>query len=1180
VRYDDANCICALSNGDLAICGTSKMAGHLNDILVFTISSLNLSVLHSYTYTNTYDAIASGLTRDEGKWCTTATINGEEVIVFTGSQSHGAADYGSAIPTACSPTNYVSPMQNKDVVVGILKASDLSFLSSKTFSKWDIVGTPTAFDNIVQAEYGPITPHYPPLSDSYASEDLIAAVWNGNADMDDEGTCVLQPAGTTNELVVSALINVTNLRENNAYELQVYFNRLRYFQDCNAGQDQNVLFVDNCFKYGEYYDGYAYLLKLDVSPAWGITISNTTQAKYTGHFSGGDFRSKIHEDLQHNIIISGTTADGVFNDGQPGITHTCNTATTHDEESYLIKTDANFNLLWRRHFIGQGEGTCCFGFDLTEEGGYIICGNECEEINGVDGDFHSVIKLAPDCQNYQDYSQSNDITNAITINSTATWTTQRDIRGRIIVANGGILNIQNTTLNFGYSRYLNDYYDLPTNGNVAGITVNPGGKLIITNSHLEPTGCGDMWDGIKVLGNPGSMQVVNATGQGLVDFSGGEIKDAVIGICSGGAQWSLQNLNYNVQSNGFSSNVFYRGANYDAQINLNGGGIVKAYNGRFLNCYKDALFCKYTLAQTSYFINETFKCHAVLADDNYVNAANLRLGTTNFMQLNNIYSNLPFYQCIWQGNSALGYSLRGKGLVSYQSKIKITTSSTSATNTSMSNLLVGVESSGPTAGLINTAYISKVTFDFIPYGINLRNTAFDEVFDNHFTHIPNANSLSPFLPTRAIFAASSKGSLFQNNTIGGNANYGLILDNSVGNDGLVVLNTIDNADISAQFQQANTPYDVRCNTFSNADKSFVVASGTLQDQYLPDNHYPDNCPAGQSIDIYGSYSATTLSYVDKVGNVNPANANCISGNVAFNVLPINSPPNCIYPNPSIAFSQGAFIEKSDNYENSNYNLEYRNDLMQYVLHQMPDDSTDGSPTSILSSIKLLSMRQTQEDIRLLVAAYYALGNIDEAGKYLKLVSNQDSAIVAAPFDSVDVLHTSDSLMNRIVGNDDETKTFKEYWTILITAAYDSLDYSSLNRDDMETISGLANVKDVSVRYYAQSLLDQVYNDYYDLVPEPINNARLEEPLMQTAKSFFVYPNPASEEINVGWDFGNETGKNKIVVTDVTGKIIYTEQVYFIGRNKINTAALAGGVYLVSFMHDDLIKSVLKVAIVR
>jgi len=112
----------------------------------------------------------------------------------------------------------------------------------------------------------------------------------------------------------------------------------------------------------------------------------------------------------------------------------------------------------------------------------------------------------------------------------------------------------------------------------ARIIIKPGGELHLegneTNFARISSGCGEMWNGIEVWGDPTQAQTLEY--QGKVYLSNGIIENAISGV-------KLANPGYNPEGGGQGQPELY----YPS------GGIVEAINAKFINNLMDIRFYPY-----------------------------------------------------------------------------------------------------------------------------------------------------------------------------------------------------------------------------------------------------------------------------------------------------------------------------------------------------------------------------------------------------------------------------------------------------------------------------------------------------------------------------------------------------------------------------------------------------------
>lgn len=212
------------------------------------------------------------------------------------------------------------------------------------------------------------------------------------------------------------------------------------------------------------------------------------------------------------------------------------------------------------------------------------------------------------------------------------WTTDKKVRGSIVIVDQRSLTIDGATISFADSRQ-----DAQV---LTNIVVQPGGTPNIINGAVLTTlpGCGanSMWDGVKVLGNG------TTTGAGLVEMeSGARISDALTAIrCAEG-----------------QPNSIFGG---DAQA----GGVVQATNAVFENNLYDIVTRPHTVVNQaewgpSSFTHCTFRRTRPLHDQQLPPGARVSL-----MQS----ASTPFTSCAFENTTG---DYKGMGIHAIGTRVRV-----------------------------------------------------------------------------------------------------------------------------------------------------------------------------------------------------------------------------------------------------------------------------------------------------------------------------------------------------------------------------------------------------------------------------------------------------------------------------------------------------------------------------
>jgi hypothetical protein len=136
-----------------------------------------------------------------------------------------------------------------------------------------------------------------------------------------------------------------------------------------------------CFHYdaGDYLWGEAYLLFFNKD----LTLKKAT---HLGTMSGGDFTPKVIRTSDGGFAVSGTITG--CPDGLAPV--------SGDEHFIVIKTDKDGNIIWRKHYNGQGAGACGFGITESPDGGLVAAGNTTGDGDPLQENY-CFIKFGSDC---------------------------------------------------------------------------------------------------------------------------------------------------------------------------------------------------------------------------------------------------------------------------------------------------------------------------------------------------------------------------------------------------------------------------------------------------------------------------------------------------------------------------------------------------------------------------------------------------------------------------------------------------------------------------------------------------------------------------------------------------------------------------------------------------------------
>ncbi len=793
----------------------------------------------------------------------------------------------------------------------------------------------------------------------------------------------------------------------------------------------------------------------------------------------------IQEAPDGSIYIGGTTANmGSWVDGQPPV--------NSPAEAFMIKVDANLSIQWRTHYkIPDDDLNCIFGLTLLDDGSVILSGNN-EKVDltsptGEKTENYSFIKFGPDCEEACfTFNGSEDITDPVyTIpNAYEVWSTNRKVRGQVIVPANKILVINGATIEFGYG--LDNFGDgasyVP-----GGIRVKKGGTLRVINATL--TGLTDcfggehMWNGVTIEGDPEQpQQSYFQTGpQGQLYTSNATFKNAVNAVVVGAADYetiidSEQNTTPGTVSH--LHNMYYHYHTSATQ----GGGILRDNYSTYKNNYSSVEFTPYP----------NYRNRSRLTSSDFINTDNMLderfgAGIDHFARLELVQS-VPFTSCTFDGNENIAPAARGTAIDIVESRVRVDGSG----GVDFQDLYTGIEANGPFRGLTNTLTINGNLFKNVYQSMNLRTTVGDQITNNTVQNIPDAPN------TWGIFANAAQAFNYAQNTFSdGNKAIGICVNNSGGQGAEEFNNDFNSLEEGSQFEQDNPALSARCNDYELiGDYAWDVTSGELGDQgkssignEKANNAFKDFCFGTAFSHIN---SAIAFNYYDKTGNPFAPDPDCVSPVVNLEIENDQSLPDCGDPAPCGTPDNPKPCEPEDfreQYESSEKGVIDRNRLLRAFVHwdswgAIPDSS---QLVELDSALNFLAQRNQPEDHRLLVSTLTALGRYTEA----------------------------DSWLGQIGGSDPESLDFIGYYSTLIHAGLAENSIYELDSADQATVLSFTQASTAmsKVGEAADYLLT---NTYHPLQPESggggsAGKAQNAQPGPNPAKAN-VSPNPFSERV--------------------------------------------------------------------
>jgi hypothetical protein len=1076
--------------------------------------------------------------------------NSPESIAFTGYQS--VQDHSFEHDQTNDPNNGISTYFNSDgiidfpgnsglnrtitridtdVIVGRINYSDFSngpdFL--KTFNSGTVEGVSpsssdlfTAYPREFTTEYGPGTPGRTLDNNDPNCEDYNTNPTDPNCcyseimddkfalNSNDRGAKLLI-SNVDGHIIISTWLNAFVIDgDPSLWRIQNNMPLLMLGSEFDQDHSHEPVISSDCnsYDYTHYYDAECYLLKVNINDG------SLLDAKHVAHLSGGDFNTPLRQEGDGSLVVGGTTSDMGFTDLPDAGARFAN---------FLIKTDPNFNISWRHHFLGLGDGNCLFGLTTTQDGGYAICGNNGDKdpATGEEIENYNFVKLGPDCV----FDESFDIDEPeYILTESEVWVSDKKINSLIKIPAGLTLTIDGSgsqegiNIEFAYSKLTRDF----DNRVPVGISVEEGGVLRVIKANLKGMDiCGgeQMWDGIMVKGDP-TAPATSAV-QGRMYIRGdSKIENAITGILMDEFTYAVETIQIDGDESNGITGVTCTAPKLKTSSNK-GGGYLQANDSGILNCRDGIVFHWMNYNNLSTLDDIKFVCdHTMLDEDVFVEeGVNGRLlGTRAFVTMVEV-QNINFNQCSFNGNINLDQDLRGTGIESFGSRYSVVGSNGSNNPTEFKDLKTGVETFASELGSVgNSIDLKRNNFFNVLNGVNLRNSAGSEINENNFNNIPSIGWGIYCIQSSAFDISFNN---FVNLGIIGR--YGLLVDRSSINGGDVNENKFRNLTYGNQFQNDNIELRAPCNTYDNilANSWRVLekkqGAGALADQGVlelgqpkADNRFIDPCIGTIQSDIFSSFA---FNYFDKAGNTDPADDNCVSSVVNFFVIPDPSVDGC-----ESFFSEPCPIlpcntEERAIYEGSPKGIKDRNQLLRSFLHWDTYEIADTVELIELDSvINILANRIEEADKRLLVTAFLSNEQFSEANLAMTFVS----------------------------GSDPESIDFMAYHDILIQAGLAGNPWYALPPSTLNNLLAFKNAE-TTVAENAKTL-DYYYNGNYTplipldtiIPPTPFIMPPGDEVVEQLEKTK-IYPNPFDQMVT--FELAKEQ-LSTIVITDLLGRELW------------------------------------------
>lgn len=885
------------------------------------------------------------------------------------------------------------------------------------------------------------------------------------------------------------------------------------------------------FKSNNYLWGEAYLLFFRKS---NLSLKKAT---HLATMSGGDFIPKVIKTSDGGFAVSGTVAG--CPDGLPPV--------GGSEHMMVIKLDNNGNVLWRKHYNGQGEGGCGFAITESPDGGLVVAGNTEGDAPNHEENF-GFIKFGSDC----DYDGANILPNnggkdyVVAANEPA-WNTSRLVKARVVIPSGRTLTISGSTtvIRFADSK---EVYDAAERYPI-GIMVEPGGKLVVSGATLTGYDCGTekMWDGINVVGNPGLPQT--ALNQGVCSLLVAKILNARQGIVTSGVWCGVTtSLSPPYGGTGSQSSVqtsaLYHGGPF-------GGGLVVGLFSKFIDNQRSAIFMQYPHNQNqSRFTGCEFISNGPLVDPNEMRQPipndynnNEPRGTSIHVSIWS--TRVQFSSCKFNGALSIIPEYRPFGIEGDDPKIV-------ASGGNMKDLKVGIECRGPLGGLLANVNANGITFDNVVQGINLRASVADIVNGCKFLNIPVPNTYSGLSPA-GIFGQYNRGALIRFNEFygvePGKPSWGIVENNTQNQGCEIKENKFFTTLVGNQFEGSNTQLTASCNDYTGLGLSAWYAavtfgSGQLKDQgtaalgLKADNEFFDLCDGSSNLHIEADANFTPFNYFDKIGNLHAVDADCANDIVNVNISNDPSAINCYVPEPPCPNPP---CDRRAIYLTSRKTVQDRNAALRGLIHVGLDANNLDLPADYEGAMFVLRDRNQPEDRSILV------GSLASMDRY------RDAQYENA----------------QLTARDPESVAYKAFMDNILAAG---TSINALPASNYRVAMASLQAENVSTRALAENLQylnEGVYTPLIAVSPQISTDRsyRPETTSIRMATFVAAQPNPFSNEVSFDLKGLDASMQYQVLITDLYGRLVLNTQA--IGGQPFvwNAAEFADGQYFYQIRTD-------------
>jgi len=690
------------------------------------------------------------------------------------------------------------------------------------------------------------------------------------------------------------------------------------------------------------------------------------------------------------------------------------------------------------------------------------------------------------------------------------------------------------------------------------IVVEPGGKLIVDGGHITSYHQRANWSGIETIGN--NTMPVQPQYQGSIELKNGAIIE----------NGSLRNFSW---ENG-----------------AQGGGIIKAANSHFYNCWRAVELNGY--GNFSYGTNCLFeKCTFTVDKD----ASYLFLTGTPTTQFTSFDTKkgVAIRNCSFINE--IPYDLHSQK--SRGTAIGIAATGATISNSTFEGFRDGIVSNGYTGIPTRNTVIYQNSFNHITNNITLGAGAYGDVRGNTITNMFNYQDGHTVRIGNGIYLDNTKGSYVGcDNSINGltdggewqsKGRAGIIINNSAGGGAIVKRNLFSNLGMATQIRQHNPLLSVHCNQYNNNNIAWLVTGGTgqsLQDQGTGCG--PAETRAGN---IFSGNAEGIVNYLD-----GKYKYYAFSSSLGDAEYPLNS-SNHNTTGAGVVIYSCPFVEASD--PNSQCNQFRECSVM--LGRGLSTGELSGLLSEAVSRFRELDgWKSTASEAQVLagdiVRIYNELDNTAAVQSFLEEASgtlyNDNAYKLLIPL-YIETAQYSKAIeaAEGLTLSDRERNAYASYYTIIAKLKIENRRIDALTPEELGTVTALA-ADSLEVSAFARGLLESGYGKAWEHVidEEPLSSIPIARGAAapeqgNASKLGDAVPNPANSKavIQVYITAIDAETVPTLVLRNLSGKAIASFDLKE-GDNtiRVNTRNFAPGLYFYSLVINGSTQETKKLSIIQ